>query len=402
MNILTISTLYPNNQQPRHGIFVETRMRKFKQLYPEHTVTVIAPVPWFPFSSDRFRRYRQYAGVDHTEQRHDITIYHPRYLALPGLGMYTNPLSLYLSIKKQVQALINAGQHFDVIDAHYLYPDSVAAVWLARQLNLPLVATARGSDIAQLPDYALPRRLIKSALSHVDTAIGVCQALVDDMQQLQPMLKKAVTIRNGVDLALFYPEPGRDTLRQQLGYEGFSLLSVGNLIELKGHDKVIQMLSRLDGVTLKIAGEGPLEQKLRSLTAKLGLNDKVSFLGYQSQQQLRQHYNAADCMILASSREGWANVLLEAMACGCPVVATPAGGTPEVLAHPDAGIVSSDFSMESLLSALHKLRQSYPKREDVIAYASTLSWDQSIHLLQQTFANVVAQYQQNAGSHSHA
>ena len=391
MKILTISTLYPNNRQPRHGIFVETRMRKLKQMYPGCQITVIAPVPWFPSSASVFGNYQQYAGVNTIEERFAIKIYHPRYLALPGIGMYSNPWTLYLSLKKQVLNLIKQGMQFDVIDAHYIYPDTIAAVWLAQALNLPITATARGSDITELPAYSWPRRRIFKALSKVDVAIGVCQALVDDMKSLQPALKHAITIRNGVDTQLFYPEPERDILRQQLGYSGFSLLSVGHLIKRKGHDKVISLLAQLDNVQLHIAGDGPLEHELRAQVSRLGLSQRVHFIGHQSQAQLRQHYTAADCMVLASSREGWANVLLEAMACGCPVVATPAGGTPEVIAHPHAGIVSHDFSVEALLSALLTLKQNMPAREDVSAYARTLSWDQSIILLKQTFENVLQQ-----------
>ena len=398
MKILTISTLYPNNRQPRHGIFVETRMRKLKQMYPDCQITVIAPVPWFPFSASAFGDYKQYAGVNTVEERFGIHIYHPRYLALPGIGMYSNPWTLYLSLKNQVCNLLKQGMRFDIIDAHYIYPDAVAAVWLAQMLNLPITATARGSDITELPNYAWPRKRICKALSKVDAAIGVCQALVDDMQSLQPLLKHPLTIRNGVDTQLFYPEPGRDALRKQLGYNGFSLLSVGHLIERKGHDKIINLLAQLDDLQLHIAGDGPLEQQLRTQANRMGLSHRVHFIGHQSQAQLRQHYTAADCMVLASSREGWANVLLEAMACGCPVVATPAGGTPEVIAHPHAGIVSKDFSVEALLSALLTLKQNMPAREDVSAYARTLSWDQSIILLKQTFDNVLEQRDNSAAA----
>jgi glycosyltransferase involved in cell wall biosynthesis len=233
-------------------------------------------------------------------------------------------------------------------------------------------------------------------LHKVDIAIGVCQALVDRMKNLQPNLKQAITIRNGVDTSLFYPEPEREQLRAQLGYRGYCLLSVGNLVAVKCQDKIISLLTKFDDVQLYIVGDGPLEQQLKAQVQQLNLTQRVHFIGYQSQAQLRQHYTAADCMVLASNSEGWANVLLEAMACGCPVVATPAGGTPEVIAHPHAGVVSKDFSVESLLSALLTLKQNAPAREDVSAYARALSWDQSITLLKQTFDKVLQQRSNSA------
>ncbi|MDP2715865.1 glycosyltransferase [Rheinheimera sp.] len=384
MNILTISTLYPNAQQPQHGIFVETRMRKLKQAYPQLQITVIAPCP---------RRYLTTKTTADTEAqiRHGIRVLHPSYLAVPGLGMYVNPYTLYYCLKQQLTRLLAQGERFDLIDAHYIYPDAVAAQWLAGKFKLPLVATARGSDIHLLPEYSVPRWQIKRTLAKVDAAIGVCQDLVNRMQRLQPALTHNIAIRNGVDLELFYPQDKRDTLRQELGYSGYALLSVGRLVQLKGQHKIIDIVAQLNDVTLTIIGDGEEKAALQRRVARLGISERVRFIAPQPQHKLREHYNAADCLVLASSREGWANVLLEAMACGCPVVTTPAGGTPEVIAHPHAGIVSKDFSVDALLNALLTLKQNMPAREDVSAYARTLSWDQSIILLKQTFDKVLQQ-----------
>lgn len=392
MNILTVSTLYPNNLQLRHGIFVETRLRQLKQKFPNCNITVIAPVPWCPILSSVTSRYPRYRDIQPMQSCDDINVYHPRYLALPAVGMYINPWSLYLSLKKQVKALLRQGLQFDIIDAHYIYPDAVAASWLADVLNIPLAATARGSDINLLPAYAWPRALIRRALAKTDVAIGVCQALTTKICQLQPAVKRSITIRNGVDIRMFYPLEQRLQLRQQLGYQGFCLLSVGNLVDVKCHDKTISLLTQMPDVQLYIAGEGPLKQQLISQVAQLGLSGRVHFLGYQTQQQLQQHYTAADCMVLASSSEGWANVLLEAMACGCPVVATPAGGTAEVLAHPDAGVVCDGFSSSALLTALLAIRQNMPDRRKVSAYASTLDWEESVALIEHTFTQVIQQH----------
>lgn len=396
MNILTVSSLFPNNLQPRHGIFVETRLRKFADKYRDCKITVIAPIPWCPFFSTKSERFVPYNDIVAQESRHNITVIHPRYLALPGLGMYCNAFTLYLSLKKQVQLLEKQGKKFDIIDAHYIYPDAIAATWLAKDLNVPIAATARGSDINILPSYAWPRALIRRTLAKIDVAIGVCEALTEKMRQLQPQIKNSVTIRNGVDTAMFYPLKQREQIRSRLGYQQFCILSVGNLVTLKGHDKTIALLTQMADTHLYIAGEGVQKQQLKQQVQQLGLSGRVHFLGHQSQQQLLEHYNAADCLVLASSSEGWANVLLEAMACGCPVVATPAGGTPEVIAHPHAGIVTEDFSFKALLSGLATLRQNMPQRENVAAYAAKLSWDESVTLLKSTFEHAIqnAKHQQ--------
>ena len=378
MKILTISTLYPNPLQPQHGIFVETRMRKLKQRYPELDITVIAPCP------SRSMLVRHSDSIL-PEMRNGIRVFHPAYLTVPLLGMYLNPFTLYHSIKAQFKQLLAQGERFDVIDAHYIYPDTVAASWLAQEFNLPLVATARGSDIHLLPDYRIPRWQIKRTLAKVDTAIGVCSDLVTRMQRLQPKLQHSLVIRNGVDLELFYPIAARDQLRDQLGYTNFAILCVGRLVELKGLHKVIDAIQSIDDVTLTLIGDGPQKTALQQQINRLGLQGRVRILAPLAQAALREHYNAADCLVLASSREGWANVLLEAMACGCPVISTPAGGSPEVVAAQSGGIVTDGFSTEAIKAAITQLRQHYPSREAVHSYAKNLSWQQSIELLKTTF-----------------
>ena len=368
MKILTISTLYPNPLQPQHGIFVETRMRKLKQRYPELDITVIAPCP------SRSMLVRHSDSIL-PEMRNGIRVFHPAYLTVPLLGMYLNPFTLYHSIKAQFKQLLAQGERFDVIDAHYIYPDTVAASWLAQEFNLPLVATARGSDIHLLPDYRIPRWQIKRTLAKVDTAIGVCSDLVTRMQRLQPKLQHSLVIRNGVDLELFYPIAARDQLRDQLGYTNFAILCVGRLVELKGLHKVIDAIQNIDDVTLTLIGDGPQKTALQQQINRLGLQGRVRILAPLAQAALREHYNAADCLVLASSREGWANVLLEAMACGTPVIATNIWGTPEVVSTPSAGVLMEKRDAPSLSAAWNALQRAAPARELTRAHAATFSWD---------------------------
>ena len=102
--LLVATTLYPNQVQFRHGIFVEARLRRLLAA-SDHRATVIAPVPWFPFTSQRFTRYVEYARVPHVEQRHGIDIYHPRYLVVPKIGMLLTPLFLAWAMWRQLRAI---------------------------------------------------------------------------------------------------------------------------------------------------------------------------------------------------------------------------------------------------------------------------------------------------------
>lgn len=378
MNILTVTSLYPNAKQPRHGIFIENRLKHFLARHPEHTISVMAPVPYFPLAGHLFSRYRKFSEISPEEQRAGITIHHPRYLMLPGIGMYIQPYLYHRAIKRLSKTLARQGQQFDLVDAHYVYPDGVAATWLARELKVPVTITARGSDITLLPRFRLPRRLIRRALEAANACIGVCQALTEEMRRLAPAQENFHVLRNGVDLELFTPlsETERSAQRRKLGLpEGLVLLCVGNLIELKGQHLVIEALEELPGATLLLVGEGEAEAALRSQVQQAQLQDRVLFLGNQNQQELARIYACADILVLASSSEGWANVLLESMACGTPVVATAVWGTPEVVQSADAGLLIESRTPAAIAQGVRQLQANLLQRGTTHAYAEQFSWD---------------------------
>ncbi|GAB2860635.1 glycosyltransferase family 4 protein [Pseudoduganella ginsengisoli] len=335
---------------------------------------VVAPVPWFPSSSPRFGEYAVYNKVPRSEVRHGISITHPRYIVLPKIGMYVTPLMLAQSAKKEIGRIIDEGYDFDAIDAHYFYPDGVAAVMLGKYFNKPVVITARGTDINLIPQYSLPRRMILWAARNAKGIITVCQALKDEMVQLGVTPSSITPLRNGVDLQRFHVMD-KAAARATLGLDRFTLLSVGLLNERKRHDLIISALPSLPDVQLLIAGSGPDRAKLEALTHQLGVADRVTFLGAVPQTELKLYYNAADLMVLASSREGWANVLLESMACGTPVVASNVWGTPEVVAAPEAGMLMPQHTPQGLVEAVRLLRERYPAREATRAYAERFNWD---------------------------
>lgn len=374
LNILTLTTLYPNKEMPSHGIFVENRLRHLRQAADIEN-PVIAPVPWFPFRHPMFGAYAKQARVPAHEVRHGVNVSHPRYLVIPKIGMERQPASLYKAFRKGVDALLRTGFKPDVLDAHYFYPDGVAAARLAREMGLPLTITARGTDINLIPQYPGPRRMILEAAQTASHMITVCEALRQAIIELGVPPEKVTTMRNGVDLETFQPPRDREALRAELGVTGRVIASVGHLIERKGHNFVIEALSEHPDVTLLIAGDGPEDKALKALAGRLGVADRVRFLGRRPHAELPGIYGAADALVLASSREGWANVLLEAMACGTPVVATDIWGTGEVVAKPEAGVLVRERSGEGIAEGLTRLFSAMPDRAATRAYAEGFSWD---------------------------
>jgi glycosyltransferase involved in cell wall biosynthesis len=383
MKILTFSTLFPNSEKPGHGIFVETRLR---HLVASGRVEsrVVAPVPWFPLTHERFGNYAKMAKAPREEIRHGIPVAHPRYPVLPKVGMNVAPVFLAQAVKPAIGRLIDEGFDFDLIDAHYFYPDGVAAAMLGRYFNKPVVITARGSDITLFPGYRLPRRMILWAANQAAGIITVCNALRDEVISLGVDPARVVSLRNGVDLELFRPT-------ERTPDQPFTLVTVGHLVPVKAQELIVGALPLLPGVRLVVAGDGPNRGMLEDLARKLGVSERVDFLGAVPQAQLRAHYGAADAMVLASSREGWANVLLESMACGTPVVASRVWGTPEVVAAPEAGVLMAERTPQGVADAVNALRAHYPDRAATRRYAERFSWDDTTAGQLALFESVLAE-----------
>jgi len=373
IRLLTFSTLFPNETRPNHGVFVENRLRHLVASGAAAS-TVVAPVPWFPSTARWFGDWARHARVPRQEQRHGLTVLHPRYPVVPRIGMSVAPWLLFRAMLPQLRRL-HAANSFDAIDAHYLYPDGVAAVWLGQRLDLPVVVTARGTDVTLIPRYTVPRRLIQGAIRHAAAFITVSAALKQALVELGAPDAKVTVLRNGVDTVLFHPPADRDVARRALGLQGPTLISVGLLIERKGHHRIIEAMPQLPGYELLIVGEGPEHARLGALIERHGLSDRVRLLGVRPHSALPSLYGAADALVLASSREGWANVLLESMACGTPVVASKIPGNPEVVRDPAAGLIMQTNTPDGIAAGVRQLFSALPARRATRAYAEQFGWD---------------------------
>ncbi len=372
LDILTFTSLYPNPQNTRNGIFVEHRVYQLLRSQ-QVRIRVVAPVPWFPFKSPIFGRYARVARIPFTDKRKGINVWHPSYLTVPKVGMTAAPVLMAYSLRAFLKRFFRTTGKPDVLDAHYFYPDGVAAALVGRWFDIPVVVTARGSDINVIgANYRLPRMMIRRAAERCSAVVAVSDALKRRLTELGVDSQSITVLRNGVDLGYFVPRsngalgnPERDDVR---------LLSVGNLIPSKGHQHVISALKQLQGATLSIAGDGPMESALRGLASRLGVADRVKFLGTLDQTDLQLHYQGAHLLVLASTREGMPNVILEALACGTPVVATRVGGIPEVVDTAAAGRLIEQASPEAIAEAVKSMIAAYPDREAVRRQAERFSW----------------------------
>ena len=368
VRLLTLSMLFPNARNPRHGIFVANRLRRICDT-GRVDATVIAALPRFP------GRYREFADVPREEEVAGFRVRHPRYFHVPMLGMRLQPRALARALRGEIERCGLSRDAFDVVDAHYLYPDGVAAAEVAAALRLPLVLSARGSDVNLIGDIPFARRRIVDAARRAEAVIAVSGALAARMAAIGIDERRIHVLRNGVDTAMFAPFPRADA-RRRLGLEeqGPLVLAVGNLVPEKGFDILLRAIAGLPDVRLVVVGEGPLRAPLRSLADRVAPR-RVTFRDDVAQGELRFHYAAADLLALPSLREGWPNVVLEAIACGTPVVASAVGGVPEMLSPPAPGTIVAERSEEAWRRSLQDVLANGYAPDDVRRHALAFGWD---------------------------
>jgi len=391
MKVLTFTSLYPNNIWPNNGVFIRERMTNFARLNG-CKVKVVAPVPYFP--QIKLGHRWLFSQVRQQEIIEGLEVYHPRYFMTPRIGMSLYGLMMFLSalpVLKRIQMDFD----FDLIDAHYVYPDGFAAVLSARVFKKPAVVSARGSDINLFIGFPLIRKLLRYTLAKSNRVIAVSRDLRETITRLGVPKEKVAVILNGVDPKKFHPLP-KEEARRKLGLpEGRTLLSVGNLTTNKGFDLLIRVLKiLLEGgrqehpICLVIVGEGGYRKKLEEMISSLCLARHMRLAGALPHEELYLWYNAADLFCLASSQEGCPNVILEALACGTPVVATSVGGIPEIISSNGVGILAERTEQDFAQKISIALEKSW-NREEIVKSAQNHTWDRVAQSVYEVFKSVL-------------
>jgi len=376
LRVLTFTALYPNKVNPLQGIFIHQRVKHLARR-PGNSVEVIAPVPYFP-SWLPVPRWQQFSQIPREEEIDGIRIHHPRYPLLPGISMPAHGMLMYLALLPIARRLHRKKQ-FDCIDAHFVFPDGFAAVRLGRKLHLPVVVSARGTDINLYPSFRLIRPMLRWTLTHAAGVIAVSADLKNKIITLGIPETKIQVISNGVDTGRFHPLDTRSA-RKKLGLpeEGSMAISVGSLIESKGHHLLIAAIGELarsfPNFRLYILGEGVYRAALEELLREKKLQDRVFISGDRPNEELGLWFSAADVSCLLSSQEGWPNVVSEALACGTPVLATRAGGIPEIITTPEFGMLV-ERNVQSIAAGLEQALAKPWNRAEIARRSGSRSWN---------------------------
>lgn len=392
--LLVYSSLFPSSTQPTAGIFIRERMFRLR---PRAGMVVVAPQPWFPGQS-LIRRFRPgyRPPQPSVEEQQGTTVYFPRFIAAPGILRRLDGWSMALCTLPLVRRLCRDAK-LDVIDAHFAYPCGQAAVLLGRWLRRPVSVTLRGTETRHLSTPSLRA----GALQAVREATRVF-SVSDSLRQL--FIAQGVSpdqievVGNGVDLDRFrrLPQP---QARTAIGLPSDVpvLISVGGLVPRKGFHRVIALLPslrrRFPGLRYLVIGgpgpEGDMEAQLRDQVTSLGLGEAVIFTGPVAPDRLATYLSAADVFVLATANEGWANVFLEAMACGLPVVTTNVGGNAEVVCGKHLGCIVPFGDEAALEQALDQSLTTDWDRDRIVAHARANTWDDRLAQLARGFRRMV-------------
>jgi len=402
-SLVVFSSLFPSDALPGAGVFIRERMFRVGQVLP---LVVVSPRPWFPLQG-LLRRFKPHfrPDVSGREVQQGVEILRPRFLSVPGVLRRFDGWSMALGAYPTLRLLRRQGR-LDILDAHFCYPDGYAAVTAARWLGIPVTITLRGTEPRHAQDPVL-RPLLKSALSGASRIFAVAEALRKVAIDVGVPPEKVRVIGNGVDSHTFRRvdrQGARRVLR--LPSDAKVLISVGGLVERKGFHRVIASLPALrvrhPAIHYLVVGgaspEGDWTDRLKAQVKALGLQDCVHFIGPLKPDELKGPLSAADVFVLSTRNEGWANVFLEAMACGLPVVTTDVGGNREVVSQPELGIIVPFDDAIALSTAIDSALTREWNSDAIIEFARTHAWEARVKTLVEEFLSIANDRQGLASS----
>ncbi len=383
MNIVLFTNLFPSTIEPERGNFIALMAKKLAQ---KTTLHVISPLPWFPKLGiiqhiPLLAGWRKFGQVPDQENHEGIIVNYPKYFFLPKIGSLFQPFSIAITSFNHVKKL-HQNYNLDIINAHWIFPDAVAAVYISRKLGIPCVISARGCDINNFSNSILKRIQINWALKHANAITVVSDALKEKIIEIYNIKEQKInTILNGVDSSIFHLMNQKECQAiLELNPAKKKLLFVGQLHPVKNLETMIRALSKikleggLDFETL-IIGMGPLEKELRDLASELQLTSTdIVFKGQQSHSSVAKYYGASDLLCLPSIREGRPNVIIEALATGLPVVASNVGGIPELINKQNGELVQP-LDIEQLAAKLKFSLDKEWDRKKISCSQTTSSWD---------------------------
>ena len=366
LRVMVLTSIFPNQNEPAKGIYIFHIVQSLKKYC---RVKVVAPVPFFPswFPSNR---YGHYAQIKSFENQDGIEVYHPRIVVPPKVGRPLYGFLYAIFLFKHFKKIV-AGEASDIILAYWAYPDGFAAAVLAGVLKKKLIVGARGCDVNDQDNILGKRFLLHWALNRSELVFSVSASMKKTIENLGIDNTKIRVIPNGISDEFnppIYEKRNRNTI-----------LYCGRISSEKGVQYLIEAARILknNGVDFRIEliGDGPDRQKIQDLTRSFDLMERITFKGEIPPESVAPAMRKAYLLCLPSIREGWPNVVMESLACGCPVVASRVGGVPEIIKNNELGILVPSRDPIALAEALKEgLKRSWD-RSYISSYARKRTWN---------------------------
>ncbi|MFM8583279.1 MAG: glycosyltransferase, partial [Planctomycetaceae bacterium] len=398
-HVLVLSSVFPSRVDATVGPFVKERVAAVNRT-GRWQMRVVSPTPYFPKVPCGPERWRTLASYPREEVIEGLSIQRPRYPLVPKVGGYFHDDLMYWSIRRLIQRL-HREWGIALIDSHFVYPDGVVAVRLAKDLGVPVVLTSRGGDILQQGSEWRVSDRIRWAHRNGSQFVALSEELAAAMRNLDAPADRLTVISNGVDLEKFRPI-NRDQARRELGLDPALplIVGVGALRELKGYHIAIQALPEvrrtLPQATLAIVGGvarhgDDYSRQIEDCIQQTGMRQAVLMAGRKNPEELFRWYSAADVFLLLSSREGSPNAAMEALACGTPMVATPVGSVPQIMTSPGLGLMLRDRSVPEVIRGLLEALGQTWDRQAIRHGAEQNSWEGVATRVNEVFDKALAQ-----------
>jgi len=378
MNILFISSQFPNSVEPNKGMFSKQIVLAMAK---RHSIQVISPVPHIGILGflNKIKKYKVIAPAQEVESLAGIPVHCPRYFAVPVVSTLQH-FFLYRTLYRIISRIAQTW-HIDVVNCHWLYPDGVAAQTVCNRLEIPVMLSALGSDLNRYMGFKLRRSFIVNALNQADAVSVLNQEMFDLCLSSGVTQRNIHVIPNGVDTEKFIIRD-QDVCRKKISIPigPKIVLFVGSLYHVKNVGTLIvafaKAVKKMNNVKilLYITGKGYLLNELQRLVAERQLEDRVVFIGQVSHDELPVLMSAADCLCLPSFSEGHPNVMMEAMACGTPVVGSRVGSMPDFI-NDESGFLFNPHNAEELSEMLQRCLSFPYNRLTIRKRVVGLTWE---------------------------
>ncbi len=385
MKILVLTDMFPGKGDSTSGIFV---YELSKAISCKNQVLIIHPQIWNPLRGEFYRKDTYYNHFN------DIEVYRPRLFVLPkGDRLFFRAFIFFLTALPLV-ARLRRKFCFDLIHAHMAGPAGFAAALLGIILRKPVIITAHGSDIHSFPKHFFLKHMVVFTLKRATQIVAVSQSLKDSMLKMINLRREIFVIRNGANHEVFFPTD-KTIARKQLNlpHDKKIILFIGNLLPIKGIDLLLHAfanISKKDSTKLIIIGKGESACELKDLTSELHIDTHVSFIGIKKHNEIPLWLNACDVFCLPSRNEGFPTVIVEALACGRPVIATRVDGIPEAVTNDTLGILVEPNNTEELAAALNKALEKEWDYQAIAEYGKRFSWDTIAEEYTELYKNVIS------------